>query len=332
MQATTFKNTISSGPSKNPNINLSDYMKSYKIPKGESGSITNTRIGSTEHQVYGGKFNFTNYPEFIQTYYQEVFVKGNPEYLTETQLDTGPILVDVDFRHDSSVTTRQYTQDNIAELNDSYLAVFKEVFQLDDGIKIQSFIFQKPTVNRVVSDNITKDGIHIIFTLACDHIVQQIIRKKIIQTVDEIWGNIPITNTWEAVFDEGISKGGTPWQLIGSRKPGCEPYRLVGFFTAIYDSSDGEFSTTFSDSSIFDMKKDIFKLSARYPDHEAPFLSTGILAEYNSMKDSKKPTVAKTSSTDLKNSIIELDINPLTIRTKDQLEVSLRAYLDSLPP
>ena len=332
MKATTSKRTIPVGPSKDSNISLSDYMKPYKIQKGESVPITNTRIGSTEHQVYGGKFNFTNYPEFIQVYYQEVFVKGNPEYLTETQLETGPILVDVDFRHDFSVTTRQYTQDNIAELIDSYLAIFKEVFQLDDGIKIQAFIFQKPTVNRVVSDNITKDGIHIIFTLACDHIVQQVIRKKVIDNISDIWSGIPITNSWEAVFDEGISKGGTPWQLIGSRKPGCEPYRLIGFFTAIYDSSDKEFSTTFSDSSIFDMKKDIFKLSARYPDHETPFLSTGILAEYNSLKDSKKPTVARTPSPDLKNNVIEIDFNPLTIRTREQLDTYLRAYLDSLPP
>ena len=183
MKATASKKIIPVGPSKDANINLSDYMKSYKIQKGESGPITNTRIGSTEHQVYGGKYNCINYLEFIQVYYQEVFVKGNPEYLTETQLETGPILVDVDFRHDFSVTTRQHTQDNIAELIDSYLATFKEVFQLDDGMKIQAFILQKPTVNRVVSDNITKDGIHIIFTLACDHIVQQIIRKKIIQNI-----------------------------------------------------------------------------------------------------------------------------------------------------
>lgn len=316
---------------------LTDYLKQYKIPKGESsGTITNTRIGSNDHNIYGGKYNIANYAEFMSVYQIEVIEKGNPEYLTETQMDVGPVLVDLDLRHDFSVTTRQYTANHIAELIHVYLDIFIDVFQLDDEAVIEAHILQKPSVNRVTADNITKDGIHIIFTVACDHIVQQLIRKKVMEQMNSIWSDIPITNTWEQVFDEGISKGGTNWQLIGSRKPGHEPYRLVGFFTAVFSTTSGEFTTTYSDASVFDFKKDIYKLSARYPDHDTPFLSNAILPEYNALKDAKKPATGSSGggavNAGSRGGSQLVTIDPYSIKTREQLQSTLTSFLDSISP
>jgi len=311
-----------------PQITLSKYLSERRVQKGEA-PITNTRIGNTELEIYGGKYNITDYPEFLKVYYRDVFLKNNPEYLTEAQLDIGPLLIDVDLRHEGSVTTRQYTPDHIADFIYIYLDVFKEVFQLDDEAKIEAFILQKPTVNRVVADDVTKDGLHIIFSLACDHTVQQLIRKKVLAEIGNAWHDIPITNTWDKVLDEGISKGTTNWQLVGSRKPGNDAYRLVGIYTAIYDSADAEFSTTYSDASVFDMEKDIFRLSARYPNHDVPILSTAFLTEYNALKNSSsRPSTTSITKT---NQILTIEIDPLSIRTREQLTAALMNYVDSIP-
>jgi len=126
---------------KPPNIketaakNLFQFLQSHRVEKGDkSAQITNTRIGNPELEIYGGRYNIPQekYPEFLQLYHREVFIKGQPEYLTETQLEKGPLLVDVDFRHDYEITTRQYTHEHIADLVYLYLAVFKTAFQLDD--------------------------------------------------------------------------------------------------------------------------------------------------------------------------------------------------------
>ena len=81
------------------------FIQEHRIQKSggdTSVKITNTRIGNTELEIYGGKYSIPDnkYKEFLQLYYREVFVKNQPEYLTETQLEKGAILIDVDLRHD----------------------------------------------------------------------------------------------------------------------------------------------------------------------------------------------------------------------------------------
>ena len=52
------------------------------------------------------------------------------------------------------------------------------------------------------------------------------IAEKVLSQIGEVLKDISITNTWEDVLDEGISKSGTNWQLCGLRKPHNEPYGL----------------------------------------------------------------------------------------------------------
>jgi P4 family phage/plasmid primase-like protien len=328
MKAAKKSTVIQSNPKEFATKTLADYLKAYRI-KGEAKvPITNTRIGNPQLEIFGGKFNITDYKEFLKVYYREVFVKGQPEYLTETQIEKGPLLIDVDLRHDYSITTRQYTLDHIADLIYLYLGIFKIIFQLDDEAKIEAYLFQKPTVNRVAEDNLTKDGAHIIFALACDHTTQQLIRKKVLEEIESVWGNdLNITNTWDKVFDEGISKGTTNWQLVGSRKPGNETYRLTGIYTSIYDASDQEFATTYSDASVFDMEQDIFKLSARYPDHYEPFMTTAFLAEYN---DAKQSTNSRPSTRTSQRTVSTVEFDPMAIKTKEQLDEAVNAFVDNI--
>lgn len=313
---------------------MQQLLQKYRIQKGSAcDNITNTRIGNTELDIYGGKYSITeeNYEHFLKLYYHDVFVKNQPEYLTETQFETGPILVDLDFRHNYDVTSRKYTQEHIEIFVDTYLDVFKQCFQLDNDCEIKTYIFQKSNVNRIIDDNLTKDGIHMIFSISCDHITQQIIRSKVISNIENEINkeDLELTNSWDKVFDEGISQGTTNWQLIGSRKPGNDAYRLTGIFTSNYDSSDKEFSTIFSNSSTFDMSNDIYKLSARYPHNEQPLLSNSCIAEHNEWNE-KSSIKRSTKQISSKSLLSMTDFDPLSIRSKEQLDSCLKQYLDSI--
>ena len=318
---------------------LSDFLFSHRVQKGdESRPITNTRIGNQELEIFGGKFSIPDdkYPDFLkQQYYREVYQKAQPEYLTETQLEKGPLLVDIDLRHPYDITTRQYTHDHIADLVGQYLAIFKESFQIDDEAVITCYLLQKPAVNRVADDKVTKDGAHLIFSLHLDHIVQQLIRQKVLEEMPNLWNDdLHITNSWDKVFDEGISKGTTNWQLVGSRKPGNEAYRLTGIFNATFDAEEDEFTIEFADASTFDMAADIFKLSARYPHHYEPFMTPAFLAQHTQLKEalSKPAERQRSQQQQPTNRMVIQEIDPLSISSKEELDEALKSFLDSISP
>jgi len=324
----------SSSSSSNP---LTEFLMRHRVQKGdESRPITNTRIGNQELEIFGGKYSIPpeEYADFLKNqYYREVYQKGQPEYLTETQLEKGPLLVDIDLRHTYDVTTRQYTHDHIADLVGHYLAIFKESFQIDDEAVITCYLFQKPAVNRVAADKITKDGAHLIFSLHLDHIAQQLIRKKVLEEIPHIWGDdLHITNSWDKVFDDCISKGTTNWQLVGSRKPGNEAYRLTGIFIATFDAEEEDFSTEFADASTFNMAEDIFKLSARYPHHYEPFMTSAFLAQHAQLKESLSKPAERQNSQNMTNRMVIHEIDPLSISSKEELDEAVKTFLDSIPP
>ena len=266
------------------NTPLSTFLSKHHIKKDtkdDSKPPTNTRIGCKESNIYGGSYHIPDdeYDNFLKLYYTEC-IKGNKkEYLTEAQLKAnGPLLIDVDFRYDYSVTERIHTNDHLTDLIELYLDVIKTIFFVDETIEIPFFVFEKKNVNRVEEKKITKDGIHIIVGIQCiNHNLQQLIRKNVLDRITDIWDGIPIKNTWDEVFDEGISKGHTNFQLYGSMKPNNEPYHLVRVYNAGYNE-DGE--AVFHNSqppTDFENEDNISKLSVRYRHHKKLMLKEEIL-------------------------------------------------------
>jgi len=266
---------------------IADFLKTHAITKSETGEqleSTNTRIGDSTSGIYGGNYHISNedYPDFLKLYYRDILSKGKPEYLTERQLTTdGPILVDVDLRFPYELTQRQYTTDHIHDLVDLYLEELKPIFQFEHEAQFPIYIYEKTAVNQVAEKNCTKDGIHMIFGIQADRITQQILRKRIINRIDQTtWENIPITNSWEDVFDEGISKGTTNWQLHGSCKPKHEAYKITYIKMVEFNTEDGEFSISDVNPSTFNVGENIERLSIRYRDHYAPFIKSSFQEEY----------------------------------------------------
>ena len=270
---------------------LSDFLAKHnsKNKNKDKDVITHTRIGNQELNIYGGSFsiNKEELPVFYRLYYEHVFVKNRKEYLTERQLDgQGPLLIDIDFRYDFSVTKRNHTQEHIQDIISLYLEELKAFFVFEENKQFPIFVMEKPNLNRVVEKQETKDGIHIIIGIQMDNIMQVMLREKILKQIGDIW-ELPITNDWNSVLDEGISKGTTNWQMYGSQKPGNEAYRLTYYLTAELDSSDDSWITTPKSIKDLDLLTDLPLLSAQYDKHIKFEINPNIQEEYKKRLETK---------------------------------------------
>jgi P4 family phage/plasmid primase-like protien len=267
-------------------------------------------------------------------------VKKHKEYLTERQLESGgPIAVDFDFRYNYDVDCRQHTKEHINDMICEYLELLKECYTILANVPFDVYVFEKPNVNRLSDGSLTKDGIHMIIGLQVDHIMQMIIRNKMLQKLEEIW-ELPIINSWDSVLDEGISTGKTGWQLFGSRKPGNEAYELTNHYKITLDGEDDNFMMVEKDVSKFDLKNDFEKLSVRYENNPKFELNPKILDEYNAILQKKgHKSVKKASSRTKMNLIVEEDdeddfqeehISINDIKDKEILEKAVNLLLHKL--
>jgi P4 family phage/plasmid primase-like protien len=260
--------------------------------KKTNGVMTHTRIGNPDLKIYGGVYTIgqTELQTFIDLYYDHVFVKKNLEHLTEKQLqDTGALLVDFDFRYEYEVESRLHTKNHIIDMIALYLDEIKNFYDFTNFKPFNVYIFEKPNVNRLKDGSLTKDGIHMIIGVQMDHICQLLLRDKIIERLPKLWDDLPLTNDYKSVLDEGISKGTTNWQLYGSRKPGNESYELTLMIEVVgYDVNDGEFISNEKTIKDFDFKKNLIQLSAQFDNHPKFDLNQKIINEYNKKRETKK--------------------------------------------
>tara|TARA_A100001015_G_scaffold251587_1_gene290697 strand:+ start:2555 stop:5260 length:2706 start_codon:yes stop_codon:yes gene_type:complete len=234
------------------------FLKNHKHIKGEN-DITHTRIPNPTLNIYGGSFSIPEEElnKFNQLYYNYVFEKRQKEYLTEKQMSTGgPLLIDIDLRFEPSIKIRQYNENHIIDLIQLYLEELKKLVVFTDK-EFNIVVFEKEEMN--LQDTVSKDGIHLLFGIQLDHTIQKLLRENIVKEVGEIWNDIPIINSWNSVFDEGISAGYTNWQLFGSRKPGHMPYKLSKYYSCQY-LDDFELNQM----SDYDMEVLFPQISARY--------------------------------------------------------------------
>ena len=276
---------------------LGDFLSNHNATS--LGKIsTHTRIKAEALNIRGGNYSIDKeeLPLYYRLYYESVFVKGRKEYLTEAQLKdgTGPLLVDFDFRYDYDVTERQHTTGHIQDVIQLYLEELKELLIFREKTPFPIFVMEKPHVNRVTDKNLTKDGIHMIFGIQMDHTLQKMLREQIIAKLGDIW-ELPITNDWGNVLDEGITKGTTNWQMYGSQKPGNEAYKLSYYMIAEIDPADNEFMTVPKSVKDFDLSKNLHLLSAQYGEHVKFDMNPKVTEKYNKMmtaKGAKKTTTS----------------------------------------
>lgn len=238
------------------------FMKHHVSKPGEA--YTHTRIGDKALNVYGGVYTIPPaiLPVFWRKYYTHVFENGKQEFLTEKQNpERGIIAVDFDFRYDTSITKRQHTKEHVLDMIQSYIQTLETLVEIPADASIPIYIFEKSDVNEM--DDVTKDGIHMIIGANVDRPIHRMLRTRMLKELPEIWTDIPITNSWNDVLDEGVSRGHTNWQLYGSRKPGHKAYMLKYHFIMMHDpdDTDGAWMCQEEKTSKFNVKEQLAKLS-----------------------------------------------------------------------
>ena len=278
------------------NSGLDNYLRIHNAVKGEG--FTHTRIGDKALGIFGGSYKIddNDWKSFMELYYQHVFVNSQVEYLTEKQLtENGPILIDIDLRYDTAITSKQHTTDHIIDAVMLYAEKIKHLVDITEGSRIDVFVMEKKDVNQL--ENKTKDGIHIIICLQMHKALQVLLRKKVLPELKNIWEDLPITNDWEDVLDEGVTKGFVNWQVYGSRKPANQAYMIKHHFELAFTKNDINIDE--KPLSKFSTEKNMCKLSARYTEHPAfPLKSGEVLTEFEAAKLSlhqttKKPDASK---------------------------------------
>ena len=288
---------------------LSEFLAKHNAKNEKGVTATHTRIGDKDLSIFGGSYFIPpeELPIFYKLYHDNVFVKKRKDYLTEKQLDNGgPMAIDFDFRYNYDVESRQHTKEHVQDMILLYLEELKEYFIFEENKPFEIFIFEKPNVNRLEDKSLTKDGIHMIIGIQIDHIIQMMIREKIVGKLEEIW-DLPLTNNWDSVLDEGISKGTTNWQLFGSRKPGNEAYDLAQHFTITFDRSDGEFMMNENRVQDFDLKNNFIKLSVQNSNNPKFELNPKIIDIYNKRCETKSHKIKRPTSKTKLNLIIDDD-------------------------
>ena len=300
------------------------YIRGKIIPKGSNINYTNTRIGDKNKNIYGGTYfiDDNDYELFMNKYYAHLFQEGNKEYLTEKQLiEDGPILLDIDLRYNYDVTEKQHTEEHIIDLITEYMEhCSKNLLDDVDDRDIEVYVTEKKDVNRVNEPNkkLTKDGVHILIGLALNKKYQVYNREKIIPEIERIWSDLPLENTFEDVFDKGIVEGSVNWQMYGSRKPNHKSYLLKYHYTLNYDVNDEEWKFEKNDIEKFDLKKNIYKLSARYNKHPSFPIKKTIeeeLKNFNVRSNKSK-----------KRKITSLD----EIRDEETLDIAIKNWLENI--
>jgi hypothetical protein len=312
--------------------NLDDFLSKHKFNKAANvlQHPTHTRIGDKTLNIPGGSYLIPDDVKevFFELYYKKVFQDKRPEYLTEKQCETGPILIDLDFKFSLDVDSRLYTMDHLMDILNVYLVTLKNMIQFTDT-PFPIFILEKKDVNRCVEKGLTKDGIHIIIGIQMDHILQTMLRKRVLQELPLMWDDggdvppLPITNTWENIVDDTISKGSTNWQLYGSRKPGHDSYGLTNHFIITFDDADKEFSIDRKKLQRVD-KSLLFLISAQYTNHPVFPMRQELATEYNQYKTpAQKPR--KKSCIRFKPTDEEEVLRPADIKNHEQLVAAVNS-------
>jgi len=192
---------------------LSNFLNEHKAAKGEE--YTHTSMGNSP---FKGTFFIPQIDlEKFYKLYKKVLGNGDKLHLTEKHRDASPVVIDLDFRFNSSSgIDRKYNLDHIKKVVSYYQMEINEAFEGD----ATAFVYEKGTSGRVAKTRI-KDGIHIMFPfIVLSSKDQLVMRRKVVKRVKDnvVFSDLNLENDEWDIFDEGVI-GKNPWTMYGSCKP-----------------------------------------------------------------------------------------------------------------
>lgn len=278
---------------------LTQYLTKYKISKSKKddndndSKITHTRIPDSSNKITGGAYCIPE-DEVHNLYnllYNELFVKGNKEYLTESQLRDNngcdrPLVIDFDFHYDSQISERQHDKDNILEIICLLLHQLKEMFDFSSNeSNMTIYVFERTKPYLCTKKRCTKDGIHLLFGMKVNTLQQNMLRESFLSQAGSVLSDLPLINSYGEVYDSGITNGTTAWQLYGCRKPGRESYKLSHYYSIDYKQNINDFECDLHDGNQFDIKENYKLLSVQYRNNPLYNMTSEFETLYNNKKN-----------------------------------------------
>ena len=293
---------------------LPAFLRYHQIKKDNNPNnkpSTHTRIGGKDKNgdvIYGGNYHIPQeaLPKFYELYHKHVFEQKNEEYLTETQdlENGGTLLVDIDMRLRKETTERIFDDEDKLSIIELYCEAIKELFDFKEQIEFPVYLFQKDNIV-VQEDKETKDGLHLVFGIQMEHNVQMLLRKIVMQKEEEmqLFGEegLRCVNHPKDIFDECISSGRNNWQVWGSRKPGCEAYKLKNKYILTFMPNNEPYSLELKSLDNINIKEMLPIVSAKnktfskFADGKVCGISAKHISSLEKLVKSKKKKIVKKS-------------------------------------
>ena len=212
------------------NISAQKLYEFLRNNYAKGDTFTHTSISSPPGRYYIADEDLN---KFEDLYFTAVFENNIGMHLTEAPSIYSPVKVDLDFRYMGNSLERRYSAGQIFEIVDLYMNEFKEWFYELDSNHKTVLIFEKemPRYKSKKDEGeklrVIKDGVHIMWPwLVTSWKLQEIIRKSICAKIGNILDSISLTNSIYDVIDKQVIIK-NPWQMYGSKKPGCSAYKLT---------------------------------------------------------------------------------------------------------
>lgn len=197
------------------NMSLQQFLDNHKA----DGVWTHTSLK-------GGKYFI---PDEHKDQFYELYVESirdqEKQYIVEKSTDIGPLRVDFDFIYGTDVTKHLHTREQVLSFCKAYMDEIKQYLILPE--KTDLFIMEKRKPTLDTKKNKMKSGIHIVVPSVCTHkFVEQRARRNLLKNMSSYFPSLPLSETWDKIYDEAVVNRSVPWTLYGSRKndPNSLPY------------------------------------------------------------------------------------------------------------
>ena len=207
------------------NTSLQQFLENHKA----DGLWTHTSLK-------GGKYFIPDEhkTQFYDLYVEEI-INQEKQYLVEKSTDIGPLRVDFDFIYGNDVNKHLHTREQVIRFCEAYMGEVAQYLQIPVTTDIYIMEKRKPTLD--TKKNRMKSGIHIVVPQICTHkFIEQRVRRNLLKSMGQYFESLPLTETWEKIYDEAVVNRSVPWTLYGSRKndPNSLPYMTA--YILQYDS------------------------------------------------------------------------------------------------
>ena len=205
---------------------IHEFLKSNK---------TTTKATATHYGLGNemGKYEIHDLEELYNLLQDNYAKGGNTISLTEVQEDISKIVIDLDFKtKERPEGNTIYDVDGLKEFCEIYADVISYEFKIKrDDDRLNCYIDVKKDV--IEENGFYKNGLHIHFPyVACHHSIKSIMRKKVIDVVNEkcIFEPYNLSNKVEDVIDNAIIKS-NGWFPYNCGKPNDRVYQTKYIYT-----------------------------------------------------------------------------------------------------